>query len=102
MKYCEYCGSEAQNYFSNCHSCGAPFSIKTVYRQEEPVQPNGHKVSAIGFDSSLAFEMMPLLVSMMIIGYAVDKIGNLFRFRKKKVSDVQPARYTYEKRRGYL
>lgn len=100
MKYCEYCGSEAQNYFSNCHSCGAPFSIKTVYSKDESQEQPSQEQTNLDF--ALAFELMPIMITLAFIGYAVDRIGNLFRFRKKKVADVQPARYTYEKRRGYL
>jgi len=102
MKYCEYCGSEAQNHYSNCHSCGAPFSIKTVYSQEKPTKPDEKYDSFVCFNDTLVMEFMPILVTMAIIGYAVDKVGNLFRFRKQKVPGIEPVKYTYEKRRGYL
>jgi uncharacterized membrane protein YvbJ len=99
MKYCEYCGSEAQNYFSNCHSCGAPFSIKTVYSRD--IQTNDSSESSFGYEAFM-FKFLPILVTMAVISYAVDKVGNLFRFKRRKVEGIQSVRYTYEKRRGYL
>lgn len=99
MKYCEYCGSEAQNYYSNCRSCGAPFSIKTVYSQDK--NP-GRKPSTVAYNEELFLDLLPIFVSMAIFSYVVDKIGNLFRFKKQKVVGIESSKYTYTRRRGYL